>query len=413
MISFKNSIFAAIFVALAVPPGIGWSQNLRWDVTTGDGSTVTDGPGTSWTAANRWNNGTTNTNWTNGSNATFGGGASGTAGTVSLTGGVTAGSVTFNTPFAGNYTISTGTNALTVNSGITANTSATISSSTGSLTLGGNNNVSVAGGSFLTVSSPITDGVNTFSLTKQGTGTLELLGTNTYGGTTSVSAGTLILTGNNSGATGAVNVASGATLGGYQLGPGDVVGGPTTVAGTLSPGGNRTTVDYDSLGLQSFNSSLTLQSGSTFVWDLITNDSDPLVNFRGFNYDAVDANGGLTIQSGVTSRLRFNSAGSDVDWTDTFWQSNHSWLVFDNLSAPTLGNPTSIFSGIEYDGFGPIPGSPFARFAWQLSGSDVYLNFTAVPEPAGFGTSALMLILYANRRKRRQRNRKQAAPVVA
>ncbi len=146
-----------------------------------------------------------------------------------------------------------------------------------------------------------------------------------------------------------------------------------------------------------------MQSGSTFVWDLITNDGDPFLNNRGFNYDSINADGGLTIQSGVSSRLRFNSAGSDIDWTSPFWQTNHSWLVFDNASSPALGNPSSIFSDITYDGFGPVPGYPFARFAWQLSGNDVYLNFTAVPEPTTFGGSALLLILYASRRKRRRR----------
>ncbi len=84
---------------------------------------------------------------------------------------------------------------------------------------------------------------------------------------------------------------------------------------------------------------------------------------------------------------------------------------FDNASSPALGNPSSIFSDITYDGFGPVPGYPFAKFAWQLSGNDVYLNFTAVPEPTTFGGSALLLILYASRRKRRRRKATSASSI--
>ena len=54
----------------------------------------------------------------------------------------------------------------------------------------------------------------TGSLTQSGFGTMVLSGTNTYTGATTVSAGTLLINGNNAGATGAISVASGATLGG-------------------------------------------------------------------------------------------------------------------------------------------------------------------------------------------------------
>ncbi len=66
-----------------------------------------------------------------------------------------------------------------------------------------------------------------------GTGTTTLTGTNTYTGATNVQSGTLLVNGNQSGATGMTSVASGATLGGIGT-----IGGAVTVAdgGTLSPG---------------------------------------------------------------------------------------------------------------------------------------------------------------------------------
>lgn len=73
----------------------------------------------------------------------------------------------------------------------------------------------------------------TGDVTKRGTGTTILTGTNTYAGETTVEAGTLLVNGDQSGATGDTNVDSGATLGGIGI-----IGGDVTIAngGTLSPG---------------------------------------------------------------------------------------------------------------------------------------------------------------------------------
>jgi autotransporter-associated beta strand protein len=94
------------------------------------------------------------------------------------------------------------------------------------------------------------------SLTKTGTGTLTLAGTNSYAGVTTVSAGTLLVNGDSSAAAGAVTVASAATLGGYGI-----IGGATTVNGRLSPGSN-------SIGTLTFTNNLTLGSAGAAVMKL-------------------------------------------------------------------------------------------------------------------------------------------------
>ena len=112
----------------------------------------------------------------------------------------------------GNFTF-TGTNTLTLG--------------TGAVTLG--DNTTITTGNTFYVSGAIGDGVATFGLTKSGVGVLILNGDNTYGGVTSLTNGSLWLSGDNSGATGGVTVAAGTTL---NLGHANALG-----AGTLTLNG--------------------------------------------------------------------------------------------------------------------------------------------------------------------------------
>jgi autotransporter-associated beta strand protein len=107
-------------------------------------------------------------------------------------------------------------------------------------------------------------------MVKAGEGTLSISGPNTYTGGTVVSAGTLLVDGDSSAATGPVAVNSGGTLGGTGT-----VGGATSVnAGAfLAPG--------TSIGMLTFDDQLTLQPGSTLLWQFLE------AGDAGHDYDSI------------------------------------------------------------------------------------------------------------------------------
>jgi len=166
-----------------------------------------------------------------------------------------------NITFTGSSALNLGTG--TVSLGVTGTSAVTrivtVNSATNALTVGG----IISNGT----------GTGTGNLTKAGVGTLILAGANTYTGTTSVSAGTLDLTGS---LAGAVSVSSGAIL--ETTGTGTISGAATLASGsaldfqldssthtantltfgTLTFTGSSTTLNISDLG------SATLTSGTTF-----------------------------------------------------------------------------------------------------------------------------------------------------
>ncbi len=98
----------------------------------------------------------------------------------------------------------------------------------------------------------------TGALTIDGTGTLALSGANTYGGGTTVSSGTLDISGPSALGTGPVFIAFGSSLHGTGT-----VNGPITVAGTLKPG--------HSPGFLAVNGNVTMTGGSTYQQDIAGN----------------------------------------------------------------------------------------------------------------------------------------------
>ncbi len=157
----------------------------------------------------------------------------------------------------GVYTIQTDAGLLTIGgSGSTAITDS--ASGARSLTFQGTGIGNVAGN--------ITDGSGTISLSKADVGSWTLGGANSYSGTTTVNAGTLVV----NGTLGAGSV----TVNGGTLAGGGIIGGTVTVlpGATLAPGGSLTVL--------SVSNDVTLQSGSTMMFEISATSgaSDQLVS---------------------------------------------------------------------------------------------------------------------------------------
>jgi len=81
------------------------SEVLTWDVTPGDGSTISEGAGSWQVGSGNWNESGSDVNWTDGNEAVLGGGSLGSADTVVLGGNVVPAQLSFNPPAEGSYTL--------------------------------------------------------------------------------------------------------------------------------------------------------------------------------------------------------------------------------------------------------------------------------------------------------------------
>jgi autotransporter-associated beta strand protein len=221
-------------------------------------------------------------------------------------------------------------------------------------------------------------------LTKLGTGTLVLSGTNTYTGPTLVSAGTLSV--NGSLASGSVvTVSSGATLGGTGtvsgaliLSSGGLLSAGSGGAGTLSIGGGLT---------------LNGGSGTIFVMDLTKDASGT----AGVSWDKLSITGALNASAlSSSSQLTIDLVGS----TGVFDPSvNHTWASFIAATSITGFNPNGF--NVDATGLGTLNGGTFAVVQ---DGNSLDLQFlAAIPEPATMtmlaGFAALSLAFVVRQRR--------------
>lgn len=245
----------------------------------------------------------------------------------------------------------TGTGSLTLNSvrlGISGAATAawdiqrdvTIGQVTRAFTQTGTWSLSVASGKTATISGTIagtdTSTATSFTLQKSGSGTLILSGSNLNTGATVVSAGTLLINGNQTSATGDVSVAAGAVIGGTGT-----IGGATTVSGNLQAGNDG------GVGLLSFASSLMLENSANSVFEI-----NGLT--RGTEFDAINVAGALTYDGELT--LNFGFIASVGQEFDLFNMTSHS----------------GAFSGINFLNAG---------YDGVFDYNTGILTLTAVPEP--------------------------------
>jgi autotransporter-associated beta strand protein len=209
-------------------------------------------------------------------------------------------------------------------------------------------------------------------LTKSGTGKWILSGSNTYDGLTTVSAGTLLVNGNQSGALGAVSVAAGAILGGT----GTLGGASAAITGTVAPGLS------DALGTLSFaGSAMNFSSGGSLLAQL---NSNPAV----FTSDLLSLTGAGSLTLGGSSIL-------DLVGPAAFTTSGTY-----TLATFASGSLTGQFTTVRYNG--TTFANPTNPNAVNSGGTLVYngdsIQFVVVPEPAtlvlaglGVGLAGLML----------------------
>lgn len=198
------------------------------------------------------------------------------------------------------------------------------------------------------------------SLVKNNFGSLSLTAQNTYGGATTVNAGTLNLLGV---INGAVTIAGG-TLGGTGT-----IGGAVTnqSGGRITPG-----ADANSIGTLTINSTLTLQPGSTTFTKLTKTgdgtDNDSIIGMSTLNYG-----GTLQVTNlGVTAL----AAG---DTFPIFSAANFTG-AFSNLVLPPLGANLYWTNALALNGSLSVASSVSllpTNLLWSVQGTNLILSWPA------------------------------------
>ncbi|MBZ9822831.1 autotransporter-associated beta strand repeat-containing protein [Mesorhizobium sp. CA4] len=173
----------------------------------------------------------------------------------------------------------------------------------------------------------------TGGLNQIGTGTTILTAANSYGGQTNVNSGTLLVNGNQAGATGLTAVAGGATLGGTGI-----IGGDVTMAdgSTLSPGGSG-----NSAGALTINGNLTLSGGTSLAYNFGQANAP-----GGALNDVVNVGGNLTLDG--TLNITATAGGSFGP--GVYRVFNYNGSLIDNglaLTSPDYSVQTSIANQVN------------------------------------------------------------------
>jgi outer membrane autotransporter protein len=265
---------------------------------------------------------------------------------------------------------------------------------------------------------------------KNGSGSLALSGTNSYDGTTSVNAGTLFVNGNQSNSKSAVNVASGATLGGSG-----VIAGPVTIASgaILAPGNSPGTLTMGALTLNTgsilnyeFGQSgtpggplndLTVVNGDLALAGTLNVTQSGGGNFLPGVYRIFDYTGtlsgslalgtapvplsGLTVQTSAPNQVNLvNSTGVTLQYWDNAagtWQGtagNSNWTDLPGTAAnPWAQGAFAVFRGaggnVSVDGVtnGPVSfqGAQFTTDGYVLSGDTLNASTATTDLRVGAG----------------------------
>ncbi len=275
---------------------------------------------------------------------------------------------------SGNNTIN-GTISLTVGGGGTV-----IQSDSGALLLAGN--ITIASGQ--TSRGVILQGVSTAantisgnlsdlsaasvnSVTKNGTGTWTLSGTNTYSGLTLINGGTLAVTGNGSiSSTPLISIAAGATFdvsgmsSTFTLGAGQSISNSVgTVNGAIATAAGALIYPATAgvAGTLTCTSNLNLSAGGTAFFDLSTT--------AGSGNDQIVVGGNLTLSS--SDYVHINALSGALDTSD--------YVLFSVGTGTTLSSTPVLL----WDGSVPVN---YLNYSLVKAGNNVVLHFSASTAPS-------------------------------
>ncbi len=242
--------------------------------------------------------------------------------------------------------------------------------------------------------------VGTGSVLKSGTGTVTFGASSTYTGPTTVAAGTLIVEGGISVANSAFEVQSGASLRGSGDVGGTLVRGGATIDAASSIFVTNVGFFATSLaGDMSVNGDLQWEGGGNYNWRVMgtTNTSGFAA---GSTWSLLSVNGNLDLTA-LTAESRFSinlwsiisatNGPVSTDIPDFNASSDYEWLV---VSASNItGFDESFFnvnSGVTNGtaGFSNAI-APESTFGVRQDGGNLYVTYTAVPEPSTYALLAL------------------------
>lgn len=228
---------------------------------------------------------------------------------------------------------------------------------------------------------------------KTGNGTWSLNGTTDTrdpggaNGSVAVQNGTLSIGGT---LYGDVTVNGGATLAGSGS-----IEGAVTISGIHSPG--------TSPGVQSITN-LAYDPGSIVQWELTDNSAQTTIQGTVFVFDQIDISEDLDFAGPTTFDMDF-ATDSSVNWDDSFWDMDQSWLVYEVDGTTTNFDNLSLSIEDWEDGNGLLFDTvrPDGSFFLTLDGSNIFLNYastTSIPEPSSVALLACLIPLAVLRRKR-------------
>jgi autotransporter-associated beta strand protein len=279
---------------------------------------------------------------------------------------ITRGSIA--TVEAGTLTVTAQVNWTTGTIGNLAGTNLAISNLPILLTTTGPHAFNISGTNTGTVASTSVISGASSGISKLGTGSLILEAANTYGGGTTVTAGTLLVnnTTNSGTGTGQVMIGANGTLGGSGT-----IAGATTIAGTLAPGNS-----IDSLTI---NNTLALSGSAAFEINDSLNTADLVDGVTTLTF------GGSLVVTNLGSGTNY-FGGQTFNLFDFVTASG----TFSSITLPTLP------SGMTWQTYGA---QTFDYATGQIS-----IAATAIPEPSTLVLAGLGMLGFATASFRRRKH---------